>query len=79
MRPLRLYVDSGTAWGIGYAYARRKPIVVLRSDYRSAEHGPVNIMIEFSSRLVLANKPGIGASDAIQALIEAVDRLVPSC
>ncbi len=69
-------VDSGAAWEIGYAYARGKPIVVLRSDYRSAEHGPVNIMIEFSSRLVLANKPGTRAPDAIQALIEAIDRLV---
>lgn len=71
-------VDSGTAWELGYAYARGKPIVVLRSDYRSAEHGPVNIMIEFSSRLVLANKPGTGAPDAIEALVDAVDRSMPS-
>ena len=67
-------VDSGTAWELGYAYAHKKPIVVLRSDYRSAENGPVNIMIQFSSRLVLANKPGTDAPDAIQALIDAVDR-----
>jgi nucleoside 2-deoxyribosyltransferase len=67
-------VDSGTAWELGYAYAHMKPIVVLRSDYRSAENGPVNIMIQFSSRLVLANKPGTRTPDAIQALIEAVGR-----
>jgi nucleoside 2-deoxyribosyltransferase len=71
-------VDSGTAWEIGYAYARQKPIVVLRTDYRSAEHGPVNIMIEFSARLVLANATGARVLDAIQALIEAIDRTIPS-
>ena len=69
-------VDSGTAWELGYAYARRKPIIVLRSDYRSAEHGPVNIMIEFSSRIVLANKPGTRVPDALQALVEAVDQSI---
>lgn len=68
-------VDSGTAWELGYAFARGKPIVVLRTDYRSAEHGPVNIMIEFSSKVVLVNAPRIQASDAIAALAEAVDRV----
>lgn len=71
-------VDSGTAWELGYAYARQKPIVVLRTDYRSAEHGSVNIMIEFSGRLVLANTTGSRPSDAIHALTEAIDRAKPA-
>jgi nucleoside 2-deoxyribosyltransferase len=69
-------VDSGTAWELGYAYARGKPAVVLRTDYRSAEEGPVNIMIEFSTSLVLVNRPGIGVSEAVEALLEAVDTVV---
>ena len=44
-------VDSGTAWEIGYAYANRKPVYGLKSDFRSmGKEGPVNLMIYFSLR-----------------------------
>ena len=69
-------VDSGTAWELGYAYARGRPAVILRSDYRSAEHGPINIMLECSSHLVIANQPRSPARDAIEKLVETLDRLV---
>jgi nucleoside 2-deoxyribosyltransferase len=71
-------IDSGTAWELGYAYAHQKPIVVLRTDYRSAEKGPLNIMIQCSSELVLANTPRTQASDAIRALIDAIERMAIS-
>jgi nucleoside 2-deoxyribosyltransferase len=42
-------VDSGTAWEIGYAYARGKPILGLRTDFRTlGKEGTVNLMIERS-------------------------------
>ena len=44
-------VDDGTAWEIGYAYARNKPVVGIRTDFRNAgdtDHGCVNAMIEGS-------------------------------
>jgi nucleoside 2-deoxyribosyltransferase len=45
-------VDSGTAWEIGYAYARGKPILGLRTDFRTLGiEGTVNLMIERSVRL----------------------------
>ncbi|MEX2221160.1 MAG: nucleoside 2-deoxyribosyltransferase [Candidatus Rokuibacteriota bacterium] len=69
-------VDSGTAWELGYAYARGKLRLLLRTDYRSAEHGPVNIMLEFSSRLVIANKSRSAAVDAIDTLLQSVIQLV---
>lgn len=41
-------VDSGTAWEVGYAYARGKPVYGLRTDFRTlGDEGPVNLMIEF--------------------------------
>ncbi|MFH1323155.1 MAG: nucleoside 2-deoxyribosyltransferase [Methanobacteriota archaeon] len=47
-------VDSGTAWEIGYAYARGKPILGLRTDFRTLGiEGTVNLMIE---RSVLLSK-----------------------
>ncbi len=42
-------VDSGTAWEIGYAYARGKPILGLRTDFRTlGMEGTVNLMVERS-------------------------------
>jgi nucleoside 2-deoxyribosyltransferase len=38
--------DSGTSWECGYAYARRKPIVGLRTDLRSSEDGGLNAMLQ---------------------------------
>lgn len=44
--------DSGTAWECGYAYARGKPVVLFRSDFRgSGGDIPYNAML-------------IGAADA---------------
>lgn len=45
-------VDSGTAWEIGYAFAKGKPIIGLRTDFRTLGiEGTVNLMIERSAVL----------------------------
>ncbi|MGI5990939.1 MAG: nucleoside 2-deoxyribosyltransferase [Methanosarcina sp.] len=41
-------VDSGTSWEIGYAYAKEKPIIGLRTDFRSLSDGIVNLMVEMA-------------------------------
>lgn len=42
-------IDSGTAWEIGYAYAKRKPVLGLRTDFRTLGiEGRVNLMVERS-------------------------------
>ncbi|MDY0267301.1 MAG: nucleoside 2-deoxyribosyltransferase [Methanimicrococcus sp.] len=39
-------VDSGTAWELGYAYAQKKPIIGIRTDFRIQTPGEsVNLMI----------------------------------
>jgi nucleoside 2-deoxyribosyltransferase len=41
--------DSGTSWEIGYAYALGKPVLGLRTDFRTLGiEGTVNLMIERS-------------------------------
>jgi nucleoside 2-deoxyribosyltransferase len=41
--------DDGTAWEIGYAYARGIPVVGLHTDWRRRfDHEVVNLMIECS-------------------------------
>lgn len=45
-------MDSGTAWEIGYAYAKGKPVLGLRTDFRTLGiEGTVNLMIEQSVEL----------------------------
>ena len=42
-------VDSGTAWEVGYAYSKGKPVFGLRTDFRTLGiEGRVNLMIERS-------------------------------
>lgn len=44
-------VDDGTAWEIGYAHAKGKPVHGIRTDFRQAgdtSHSVVNAMIEAS-------------------------------
>lgn len=42
-------VDSGTSWEIGYAFAKGKTIIGLRTDFRTLGiEGTVNLMIERS-------------------------------
>lgn len=42
-------VDSGTAWEMGYAYAKGKKVLGLKTDFRTfGEEGIINLMMEMS-------------------------------
>jgi nucleoside 2-deoxyribosyltransferase/predicted secreted protein len=65
--------DSGTAWEMGYAYARGKPVIALRTDFRrSGNDEKVNLMLEESSAVVTSTvellevikSPALGKSDS---------------
>jgi nucleoside 2-deoxyribosyltransferase len=59
-------VDSGTAWEVGYAYAQRKTVFGLRTDFRASERGcPVNIMLNESVDRMF---------HTVEALLEAFDQ-----
>jgi nucleoside 2-deoxyribosyltransferase len=48
-------VDSGTAWEIGYAFAKGKTVIGLRTDFRTLGiEGKVNLMIERSVILCMS-------------------------
>jgi nucleoside 2-deoxyribosyltransferase/predicted secreted protein len=45
--------DSGTAWEMGYAYAQKKQVIALRTDFRrSGMYERVNLMLEESATVV---------------------------
>ena len=65
--------DSGTAWEMGYAYARGKPVIALRTDFRRVgDYEKVNLMLEESSAVVsstvelleVIKSPALGKSDS---------------
>lgn len=70
--------DSGTAWEIGYAYAKGTPVILLRTDFRQwgSRTGdvPYNLMLTESAteRIELPTPTVDGAA---QALIDALTRL----
>lgn len=45
--------DSGTAWEAGYAVAKGKPVIGLRTDWRPAEDGAANCMLSRSCTRVV--------------------------
>jgi len=62
-------VDSGTAWEIGYAFAKGKPVIGLRTDFRTLGiEGTVNLMIERSMILCM------GISELLNHLKSMTDR-----
>lgn len=72
--------DSGTSWECGYAYARRKPVVLFRSDFRrsgDARGIPFNAMLigaaDAHIELDLAS-----LDDAAHAILEAISDLQPT-
>ncbi len=70
--------DSGTAWEIGYAYAKGTPIILLRTDFREwgsrTGEVPYNLMLTESAteRIEL---PTPTVDEAAQALVDALERL----
>ncbi|WP_440954785.1 nucleoside 2-deoxyribosyltransferase [Methanosarcina sp. Mfa9] len=60
-------VDSGTAWEIGYAYAKGKVIIGLRTDFRELSNGIVNLMIEVSADTLARNE---------EELLETVEKFL---
>jgi nucleoside 2-deoxyribosyltransferase len=72
--------DSGTSWECGYAYAKGKPVVLFRSDFRGsgdARDIPYNAMLigaaDAHIELQLAT-----LDDAAQAILAALHALPPS-
>ena len=68
-------MDDGTAWEIGYFYARRSPeqkIIGIRTDFRRAgecEGASVNAMVECSCDRIVRSR---------EELLETISQLLQS-
>lgn len=66
--------DSGTCWECGYAFARQRPIVALRTDFRgSGDSGGFNAMLLGTARAVVSlPDPAIDWQTARSKLLDAL-------
>jgi nucleoside 2-deoxyribosyltransferase len=68
--------DSGTAWECGYAYAKGKPIVCYRTDFRisgDTPGAPYNLMLSESATARLEMPFRSKAAEFHQRLLEHID------
>lgn len=68
--------DSGTAWEIGYAFAARHPVILLRTDFRGASDrgASYNLMLA-QSAAVRIDLPIPTVDQAAEAVLEALAKL----
>lgn len=65
-------VDSGTCIELGYAYANKKPIIGVRTDFRSLEDKGVNLMVsKVCSEFIWQSEP-INYDILVDEIIKAI-------
>jgi nucleoside 2-deoxyribosyltransferase len=65
--------DSGTCWEVGYAYGRKKPVVLVRTDTRSmaGNAGRYNPMLTEAATVRL-DLPAASTTEVISAILGAL-------
>jgi nucleoside 2-deoxyribosyltransferase len=68
--------DSGTAWEVGYAYGRAKPVVLVRTDMRlmAGHAGEYNPMLSQAATIRL-DLPIASTREVIAAILDALATL----
>jgi nucleoside 2-deoxyribosyltransferase len=68
--------DSGTSWELGYAYGVKKPIVLVRTDFRSmaGNAGQYNPMLTQAATIRL-DLPAASTTEVVSAVLDALERV----
>jgi nucleoside 2-deoxyribosyltransferase len=68
-----LDLDAGTCWEVGYAYGTQKPVVLVRTDFRSmaGEAGEYNPMLT-QSATVRIDLPAASTMEVVAAILDAL-------
>jgi nucleoside 2-deoxyribosyltransferase len=65
--------DSGTCIELGYAYARGKPIIGVRTDFRISEDRGLNLMVaNICTRLILKSSLTANINDIAQEIVNCL-------
>ncbi|MCC8108341.1 MAG: nucleoside 2-deoxyribosyltransferase [Planctomycetes bacterium] len=69
-------VDSGTAWEVGYAFAKKIPVVGVRTDFRPGADSGVNVMLARSCRCLVNDvRFDKGVDDIAKRIARALAKL----
>lgn len=68
--------DSGTAWEVGYAFGTRKPVVLVRTDFRAlaGDAGDYNPMLEQAATARI-DLPAATTTEVIAAILGTLARI----
>ncbi len=68
--------DSGTAWEVGYAFGVRKPILLLRTDFRTlaGTAGDYNPMLT-QAATIRVDAPAGSTTEVVGAVLDALTRI----
>jgi nucleoside 2-deoxyribosyltransferase len=68
--------DSGTAWEVGYAFGVRKPILLIRTDFRTlaGTAGDYNPMLT-QAATIRVDAPAGSTTEVIGAVLDALTRI----
>ena len=68
--------DSGTAWEVGYAFGVRKPIVLVRTDFRmlAGDAGDYNPMLT-QAATIRVDAPAGSTTEVVGAVLDALERI----
>jgi nucleoside 2-deoxyribosyltransferase len=71
--------DSGTSWEVGYAYGTKKPIVLVRTDFRAlaGNADEYNPMLTQAATIRL-DLPAASTTEVVGAVLEALERIEAS-
>ncbi len=67
--------DSGTCIELGYAYANKKPIVGVRTDFRSLEDKGVNLMVSNVCTEFIWQSDSINYDILVDKIIKAIYKI----
>jgi nucleoside 2-deoxyribosyltransferase len=68
--------DSGTSVELGYALARNKPIIGIRTDFRGSEDRGLNLMVSHVCSTLILEHPNSVAELATRVVL-AVESVIP--
>lgn len=68
--------DSGTAWEVGYAFGTKKPVILVRTDFRAlaGNAGDYNPMLT-QAATVRIDLPAASTTEVIAAILDALSRI----
>ena len=68
--------DAGTCWEVGYAFGTRKPIVLVRTDFRAlaGDAGEYSPMLTQAATIRL-DLPDASTTEVVTAILEALARI----